>query len=143
MTTSSKHNSFGSETLLNPIWSHLQQRPIGAHVLGWIVVGFAMGILLAPSPVLTAYFAFGLSGAVMGLIISVPTYPTSDGVLPILLGAIVGLTITFATTQFGYASHPKLLPFGLILGALIAGTCLPWLLFLRLIHQSLFGKASL
>lgn len=117
---------------LRSVVNHYKDRPIRYHLLVWLVVGACFGMLLAPTTRPITLFSFAFSGVIMCSFLSIPTYPTSDNAVSIFICATTGTLMMLVMRWWAYPSSPNtMLAFGTIVGALIAGTCMPLLLVWR------------
>jgi hypothetical protein len=106
-------------------------------MLAWLLVGVALGWLMAPDASLAALAGFMISGVLCCGVLGVLTYPLSDHYLATLAGSAVGLA---AFPWFGgwLAAGPLAAGWGelgLVSGALLGATSLVWTLPLRLAHR--------
>ena len=131
------------EERLRPVAEHFQVRPLRYHAASWLIVGIALGLLLAPNANPVCLFSFVLSGFIVGGLMILPTYPMCDGAGTIILGAVSGTLITLILQKLGFDSMPNQVAYGCIIGALVASTSLPWLLAWRRISKMFLRPNSL
>ncbi|MGI9516085.1 MAG: hypothetical protein ACR2NP_03480 [Pirellulaceae bacterium] len=119
--------------------NHFLNRPLRWHMTAWLLVGCALGLLIAPSYEAAVLAGFLISGILCCAVLGLLTYPMSDHFLWTLAGAFVGallLPLAAGVLQIGQWTD-RIVAVGLISGALLGATSMIWLLPLRLILRFL------